>query len=572
MRVQENSFASCAKMTEERSVNGGPDIPSGSKRGYSAGDIDGTQSPNSSTSEADKSCGIAGGRLKFFKDGKFILELSHRTEGDRTSWVPVPKKTYWPPPATTATSTGTPRQESSTSLSVSDDNSSVQSSPWQRDHCWKQTNPRQGIGKEMTFVMQSFPHMRHLRSLHSVFHCIQKKRRCPYVPIEVSVENHSGVISAHVRGGKKERNRIKLLDIVQTLLDRVKGSSSSNESTVCSNASGAIPPNHVRTVTVATARLDPSIISPRKRILREMERVSLEDMSNSKRQRARTSSALPQNNNNGSSGNCTVTCQTLQPGSALPSPPQPSVKGSVSNYSITSLLGNSRNEDVPTPGPQDTDTSFLRTLLKSSAQQASSVEQTPRPKAASKPAGSRKSSPTQQQQQSPQQLPQTQHSQNQSPTQQQQQQQQLSSPSRLSSPALSPSPDNLRSGLRNPVVPSIGSSAHLSPFLTPPLIYPQLSSPFLPHPPPTLSHHPYYSSPPPVSAYRGSPSPVPTLWVQYPLSSLPRGAVHYGLVAPCHAPPLSPCHYSPLTQQPLEELKKEDNGSDVPLNLSKHSG
>nr|QOS47386.1 DEAD-box DDX5D [Locusta migratoria] len=156
--------------------------------------------------------------------------------------------------------------------------------------------------------------------------------------------------------------------------------------------------------------------------------------------------------------------------------------------------------------------------------------------------------------------------------QQQQQQQQLSSPSRLSSPALSPSPDNLRSGLRNPVVPSIGSSAHLSPFLTPPLIYPQLSSPFLPHPPPTLSHHPYYSSPPPVSAYRGSPSPVPTLWVQYPLSSLPRGAVHYGLVAPCHAPPLSPCHYSPLTQQPLEELKKEDNGSDVPLNLSKHSG
>ena len=52
--------------------------------------------------------------LSFFHiDGKFILELSHRTDGERTSWVPVPKKTYWPPPA----AAGTPRQESSTSLS-----------------------------------------------------------------------------------------------------------------------------------------------------------------------------------------------------------------------------------------------------------------------------------------------------------------------------------------------------------------------------------------------------------------------------------------------------------------------
>ena len=49
----------------------------------------------------------------FHVDGKFILELSHRKDGDRTSWVPVPKKTYWPPPA----AAGTPRQESSTSLS-----------------------------------------------------------------------------------------------------------------------------------------------------------------------------------------------------------------------------------------------------------------------------------------------------------------------------------------------------------------------------------------------------------------------------------------------------------------------
>lgn len=53
-----------------------------------------------------------GGRLKFFKDGKFILELSHRRDGERTTWFPVPKKTFWPP-ASVAPS----RQESSASLS-----------------------------------------------------------------------------------------------------------------------------------------------------------------------------------------------------------------------------------------------------------------------------------------------------------------------------------------------------------------------------------------------------------------------------------------------------------------------
>lgn len=53
-----------------------------------------------------------GGRLKFFKDGKFILELSHRRDGERTTWFPVPKKTFWPPASTTPN-----RHESSTSLS-----------------------------------------------------------------------------------------------------------------------------------------------------------------------------------------------------------------------------------------------------------------------------------------------------------------------------------------------------------------------------------------------------------------------------------------------------------------------
>lgn len=60
----------------------------------------------------DNSLPTPGGRLKFFKDGKFILELSHRKDGERTTWFPVPKKTFWPP--TTIMSN---HQESSISLS-----------------------------------------------------------------------------------------------------------------------------------------------------------------------------------------------------------------------------------------------------------------------------------------------------------------------------------------------------------------------------------------------------------------------------------------------------------------------
>ncbi|XP_069672499.1 protein hairless [Periplaneta americana] len=554
MRVQEKVSASCAKMTEERSMNG--DVPSGSKRGFGLGNADGAQSPNlTATADSDRSCSIAGGRLKFFKDGKFILELSHRKDGDRTSWVPVPKKTYWPPPA----AAGTPRQESSTSLSVSDDNSSVQSSPWQRDHCWKQSNPRHNISKEMTFIMQPLRHMLYIRNLHLFSNTIRRKRRCPYDPTEVTALDMNNTNNRKlVRVKKIGSNPNKLTVIVQTLWERVQGLTSSE--TVASSSSGvstSMPmQNHARTVNVAASRMDPSIISPRKRILREMERVSLEDLANSKRQRARTTSALPHNNNNnGSSSNCTVTCQTLQPGSALPSPPQSGTKSSVSScsYSITSLLGTCREDESSTAGAgiQDGEPSFLRNLLKSPSQQTTSPEPSPRPKG-NKTGGSRKTSPTQHRQ--------------------------IRSPSHHGSPTLSPSPESLRSGLRTPVVPSVGNSSHsshLSTFLPPPLLYaPPLTSPYLPHhPTQALGHHPYYSGLPPVPPpYRSSPSPIPSYWVNYPLSSLPRGALYPGLVPPCHPPPLSPCPWGPMTPQPLDDFKKDDGASDVPLNLSKHAG
>merc|ERR1719509_112434 len=40
-----------------------------------------------------------GGRLKFFKEGRVLLELTHRLEGDKVHWVPTTNKVYWPPPA-----------------------------------------------------------------------------------------------------------------------------------------------------------------------------------------------------------------------------------------------------------------------------------------------------------------------------------------------------------------------------------------------------------------------------------------------------------------------------------------
>lgn len=540
MRVQEKLFTSCAKMTEERALNGGPEVvSSGSKKSFGPREIDGAQSPGLTPSELDRNNSLTGGRLKFFKDGKFILELSHRKEGDRTSWVTVPKKNFWPL-SSAAVVAGTPRQESSTSLSVSDDNSSVQSSPWQRDHCWKQSNPQQGISKEMTFFMRPLKFVKEYRNLHFCSRNIRRKRRCPYEPIDFSFVNSISVnTTKNTKIMKSGHSRAKLSVIVQTLSNKVLGPSgecfAGSSSSSSTSSSGSLQ-SQARTVSIS-GRIDPSIISPRKRILREMERVSLDDTVSSKR-RARTSSALSLNNN-GSSGNCTVTCQTLQLSSVLPS--QPASKATASSYSITSLLGTGQQNCLSSG--TDYEPSFLRTLLRS--QPATPPELSPKSRSGSgkgKTDGSRKASP-----------PQSQHM-------------------PATSPTLSTSPDSHSCGIRTPIIPSVGSSPqHLNPFLGAPLLYPALTTPYLPHHPgtPSVSHHPYYSSLPPIPSYRGSP-PVSSLWANYPLSSLPRGALYPGIITPCHAPPLSP--WSSTSRQTIENLKPEDNPSDVPLNLSKHAG
>lgn len=107
------------------------------------------------------SSGNIGGRLKFFKNGKVILELARSKEGSKSRWISVPRKVFRTPSATSSTVTPTlatsiacNKNESLASLSFSDDNSSIQSSPWQREHCWKQQSPRNGISNAMSFYYQ----------------------------------------------------------------------------------------------------------------------------------------------------------------------------------------------------------------------------------------------------------------------------------------------------------------------------------------------------------------------------------------------------------------------------------
>ncbi|KAG8036333.1 hypothetical protein G9C98_003656 [Cotesia typhae] len=164
-----------------------------------------------------------GGRLKFFKDGKFILELSHRRDGERTTWFPVPKKTFWPPASTTP------------------------------------------IKQEINFLSVNATHTK-----------------------SIKIKNTDAT-------GKS----------LSFIIDKL-------------------------------SRLDPNVVSPRKRILRELEKVTLEDLASKRR-------AKPQ----------PITLSTT----IIPTTTNANIPSSkqLSSYSITSILG----ENKPNP-----ESGFLRNLLK----------------------------------------------------------------------------------------------------------------------------------------------------------------------------------------------------------------
>ncbi|KAF4526268.1 hypothetical protein B566_EDAN010978 [Ephemera danica] len=569
MRVEES--ITCAKMTEERSKNGVSEISSSKTKSIgSVGDTvsvaaNGALSPKStlSTEGADCQRSAGGGRLKFFKDGKLIIELSHRKEGERTSWIQVPKKTFWPPAGgggallSAAPVAGTSRQESSASLSVSDDNSSVQSSPWQRDHCWKQQTPRKDLGRELTFVMKPSLRMRCAR--HSARPAVQKKRRRPIDPIEIVWEDMENLPnSPKLRTRNIRHCEGKLNSTIERLFNLAIEASSN-----CS-----------RQVVQSCTKIDPNIISPRKRILREFERVSLEDLASKRHKRpsALVKSPSPpivpgcsninsnnniNNNNNGSNIRPTAvkTKGNYNVPSSTPSPPSFACSNTVvsnssgksnkvseklGSYSINSLLGKCDSiSDSVVPSEQ----SFLRSLLKSPSRSSGGCD------LASVAGGSSPSSMVH----SPQ------------PCQ--------SPPdikwSRPHKKKVSSSPDTQSSSssvLRlatnpSPAPPTVPSH-HLSPphFLSHPHphhMYPGLS--FLPHQPPLIPSH--YYAPYPSRSPLWPPHPAAAVNLSYP-HMLPTPWSHLPL-----GPPSSP-------QQPLlvEPGKREELTADMPLNLSKNAG
>jgi len=76
MRIQEKQgSATCAKMTEEKGINGGPDIPLANKRACAFDNVKPRSPSYHSSTDPDGSTLIAGGRLKFFK-GKYLVQVT----------------------------------------------------------------------------------------------------------------------------------------------------------------------------------------------------------------------------------------------------------------------------------------------------------------------------------------------------------------------------------------------------------------------------------------------------------------------------------------------------------------
>ncbi|XP_053613637.1 uncharacterized protein LOC128677075 [Plodia interpunctella] len=385
MHIQEGTnttLTTCSKMTEEVDRRHGVNGNSGGKgRESDDGAVQGS------------AVNATGGRLKFFKDGKFILELVRgcAREGERAGWVSVPRKTFWPPAA--APPTPPAAAPPSAALSVSDDNSSVQSSPWQRDHCWKQATPRRHLSKELAMY-----YCRPATLANTAIDVAsRRKRRRPYDTSHLDLVNGArrpltnGVDKRNGDAGSPE-NKPKSEDAVdgvpKTRTDddrwadydrekyyhmKLKKPYQYRKLRVYKKTRPAIRRKELtRTIDklrekiaalpapvnakLASCRQEHMMVSPRKRILRELERVSLEDHSG--KRRAKTVPAL------------STAAYPVSPG---PSQPKPAHNGAaprrdapvsknVSSYSIHSLL--SMPDDSPTrpePEPKRSPLSSLKT-------------------------------------------------------------------------------------------------------------------------------------------------------------------------------------------------------------------
>ncbi|KAG6457674.1 hypothetical protein O3G_MSEX010426 [Manduca sexta] len=382
MHIQEGTnttLTTCTKMTEEVD------------RRYGVNGNSSSKGANEDAPLQNSALAATGGRLKFFKDGKFILELVRgcAREGERAGWVSVPRKTFWPPAAAPPTPpAGAPP---SASLSVSDDNSSVQSSPWQRDHCWKQAAPRRNISKELA-MYYCRPSTLHTSAIDAAS---RLKRRRPYDITHLEGQLNGGAARRPLANGicEKKRNgdvgspETRGEDTVDGVPTKPKSNADDDRWTdydrekyyhmklkkpyqyrklrVYKKTRPALRRKELtRTINklrerlpalpapinakLASCRQEHMMVSPRKRILRELERVSLEDQST--KRRAKTVPALSTASYPPSPG----------PSHTAPKPPaetprahngtaprkETPVSKNVSSYSIHSLL--SMSDESPT--------------------------------------------------------------------------------------------------------------------------------------------------------------------------------------------------------------------------------
>lgn len=257
----------------------------------------------------------------------------------------------------------------------SDDNSSIQSSPWQRDHCWKQTQPRHNISKEMVLF---FHRPERLRLTVESKKTAQSKRRRPldkngnikFIKVVKKEESDDDETTpdkvkkefddekVKVNGDDFEEKPLspdrrkvekiskgKLDKVLKQLADRMASALALNGN---SNSNGNGSNGHHAPPTPTTYSLASHIansintqphqhVSPRKRILRELEKVSLED----------TKRSRPKSLTNGNSIITATTSPQLSNGSLKIQQDKtsvaPPVSRPISSYSITSLLAHNNN-------------------------------------------------------------------------------------------------------------------------------------------------------------------------------------------------------------------------------------
>ena len=324
----------------------------------------------------------------------------------------------------------------------SDDNSSIQSSPWQRDHCWKQSQPRQNISKELSLYYYR-PQVLHLSK-----ECVkvaQQKRRRPLdkngsvkfnkLPDKVESSDNEKEDKPDIKKEEEQIGEDKLkngngdektdsekngtekdvvkdvqckdeMDVKPIITNGLKTPDKKPESkdqvdchngeikkkpdsqkkldgilkklcekmakklTTTTTTNGNTNTSHATTTTVipSTYSLANHIatniqqhhqhVSPRKRILRELEKVSLEDTKRSRPKHSATTNNINNNNNNNhlnniNNNNHSNFVSTVTPAVNIVNGTSNGIannKPSVvtrpfSSYSITSLLGHNSNNN-----------------------------------------------------------------------------------------------------------------------------------------------------------------------------------------------------------------------------------